>query len=151
MADPGVPEFHWADYLVFVLTLVLSGAIGVYYAINARLRRSGSAADVLLGGRKMSVFPVALSLMASFLSAILVLGVPSDTFAHDTMYLLIAFSNFLTFPVAAHAFLPVFRRSRGMTSAYEVGAGMRPVKWVVLGCWHEASEVGGVWVLAWGQ
>ena len=120
MADSNAPEFHWADYLVFVLTLVLSGAIGVYYAISTRLRRS-SAADVLLGGRKMSILPVALSMLASVLSAISLLGVPSDTFTHGTMYLLIALSNFPAFPVTAHAFLPVFRRAPGMTSAYEVG------------------------------
>lgn len=67
----------------------------------------------------MSIFPVTLSLMASFLSAVLVLGVPTEIFYHGTMYWVISFSNILTFPLAVHAFLPVFHRLE-ISSAYEV-------------------------------
>lgn len=110
-------SFHWADYLVFALTLVISAVIGIYYAYKDKKRQN--SAEFLLGGRKMSTFPVTLSLMASFLSAVMVLGVPTEIFAHGTMYWLIAFSNILTFPMAAHAFLPVFHNLR-LSSAYEV-------------------------------
>lgn len=70
--------FHWADYFIFIAVLIISAAIGVFYAV--RDKRKQSTANFLLGGRRMSLFPVTLSLMASFLSAILVLGVPTEIF-----------------------------------------------------------------------
>lgn len=110
-------KFGIPDYVIFVLTLVISAAIGLFYAW--RDKRQHSTENFLLGGRQMSIFPVTLSLMASFLSAVLVLGVPTEIYYHGTMYWVIAFSNILTFPVAVHAFLPVFHRLE-ISSAYEV-------------------------------
>jgi Na+/proline symporter len=112
--------FHWLDYLIFILMLVISASIGIFYAI--RDKRNQTTTIFLLGGRRMSLLPVTLSLMASFLSAILVLGVPTEIFYNGTMYWLISFSNLITFPVAAHAFLPVFHNLELM-SAYEVKNG----------------------------
>ena len=109
--------FHWVDYMIFVLMLVISAAIGIFYAWKDKKKQT--TANFLLGGRKMALLPVTLSLMATFLSAILVLGVPTEVFYNGTMYWLISFSNIITFPVAAHAFLPVFHEL-GLTSAYEV-------------------------------
>ncbi|KAJ8303115.1 hypothetical protein KUTeg_019511, partial [Tegillarca granosa] len=116
MADLNTRHFHPADYVIFVLTLVISAAIGIFYAWRDKKRQNTS--EFLLGGRNMSILPVTLSLMASFLSAVLVLGVPTEIFYHGTMYWLISFSNIFTFPIAAHAFLPVFHRLE-LTSAYE--------------------------------
>ena len=113
----GQNTFHWVDYLIFVLVLVVSASIGIFYAWKDKKKQT--TANFLLGGRKMALLPVTLSLMATFLSAILVLGVPTEVFYNGTMYWLISFSNLITFPVAAHAFLPVFH-DLGLTSAYEV-------------------------------
>lgn len=110
-------EFGIPDYVIFVLTLVISAGIGLFYAWRDKRRQSTE--NFLLGGRQMSIFPVTLSLMASFLSAVLVLGVPTEIYYHGTMYWVISFSNILTFPVAVHAFLPVFHRLE-ISSAYEV-------------------------------
>jgi sodium-coupled monocarboxylate transporter 8/12 len=54
-------------------------------------KRKQNTSDFLLGGREMTLFPVTLSLMASFLSAILVLGVPTEIFYNGTMYWMISF------------------------------------------------------------
>jgi Na+/proline symporter len=110
-------RFGTVDYVIFVLTLVVSAAIGIFYAWRDKKRQSTD--NFLLGGRSMSIFPVTLSLMASFLSAVLVLGVPTEIYYHGTMYWLISFSNIITFPVAVHAFLPVFHKLE-IASAYEV-------------------------------
>ena len=110
-------KFGILDYVIFVLTLVISAGIGLFYAWRDKKRQNTE--NFLLGGRKMSIFPVTLSLMASFLSAVLVLGVPTEIFYHGTMYWVISFSNILTFPLAVHAFLPVFHRLE-ISSAYEV-------------------------------
>lgn len=119
ITDMPTNTFHWADYLIFVLTLVISAAIGIWYAWKDKRKQNTS--DFLLGGREMILFPVTLSLMASFLSAILVLGVPTEIFYNGTMYWMISFSNLLTFPFAVYSILPVFH-DLDISSAYEVSS-----------------------------
>ena len=64
------PTFGLVDYCVFGATLLLSLLIGVYHAVRGKQTNE----DLLLGGRSMSILPVAVSIMVSFLSAILILG-----------------------------------------------------------------------------
>ena len=54
--------FDWLDYLIFSLTLTVSAAVGVYYACKGH--GSSSTDKYLLGGRQMSMFPIAMSLTA---------------------------------------------------------------------------------------
>ena len=60
MEEEFVRRFVWADYLIFGLTLLISLAVGVYHACKG----VNTTADYLLGGRKMSQFPIAMSLAA---------------------------------------------------------------------------------------
>ena len=60
-----------ADYIVFVALLAASLLIGAYYGL---VKKHKSTADYLVGGRSMPVVPTALSLLASYVSAILILG-----------------------------------------------------------------------------
>lgn len=64
------------DYVVFALMLVVSTAIGVYYAWTSRGRES--AEEFLTGGRSLTALPVSMSLMASFMSSITVLSNPAE-------------------------------------------------------------------------
>lgn len=69
-------SFVVADYVVFALMLVLSAAVGVYYAWADGGQRSSG--DFLMGGRRLTALPVSLSLTASFMSAITVLSNPAE-------------------------------------------------------------------------
>ena len=60
------------DYVVFFAMLGVSIAIGVYHAVRAR--KKSSTNDFLLANREMSEKPVFLSLIATFISAIAILG-----------------------------------------------------------------------------
>ena len=71
------------DYVVFALVLAISGGIGIYYAFK---QRKSSTTDFLLGGRSMSILPVTLSLTASFMSAITLLGTPAEIYVFTTIY-----------------------------------------------------------------
>lgn len=64
------------DYVVFALMLVVSTAIGVYYAWTSRGRES--AEEFLTGGRRLTALPVSMSLTASFMSSITVLSNPAE-------------------------------------------------------------------------
>ena len=71
-------NFGVADYLVFVGLLVASSLIGVFYWFKDRNKNSN--AEYLVGGRNLAVFPVAMSLAASFMSTNTILGVPSEVY-----------------------------------------------------------------------
>ncbi len=56
--------FTWVDYFLFAMTLFVSSLVGIYHAWRGA---SGSTSDYLMGGRKMPIFPVAMSLAARYL------------------------------------------------------------------------------------
>ena len=60
------------DYVVFGGVLAISAAIGIYYGCTGGRQRT--TAEFLMADRKMHVLPVTLSLLASFMSAITLLG-----------------------------------------------------------------------------
>ena len=57
-----ITRFGWADYLVFVMMLFISTAIGVFFGCSGTKQKSTS--EFFMGGRTMGVFPVAMSLAA---------------------------------------------------------------------------------------
>ncbi|XP_041363424.1 sodium-coupled monocarboxylate transporter 2-like [Gigantopelta aegis] len=108
--------FTVVDYVLFVAILIVSAGIGIFYAIKDR--RKQTTKEYLLAGGNMHVIPVALSLLASFMSAITILGTPSEMYSYGTMYLWIAVSYIFAVFFAAHIYIPVFYRL-GVTSSYE--------------------------------
>ncbi|XP_034259052.1 sodium-coupled monocarboxylate transporter 1-like [Pantherophis guttatus] len=104
------------DYVVFGIMLFISAAIGVYYAFAGGGQRSREA--FLMGGRSMSALPVALSLTASFMSAVTVLGTPAEIYRFGSMFSLFAIAYALMAVISAEIFLPVFYRLK-ITSTYE--------------------------------
>uniref|UniRef100_A0A8C0D1K4 Sodium-dependent multivitamin transporter n=2 Tax=Balaenoptera musculus TaxID=9771 RepID=A0A8C0D1K4_BALMU len=108
--------FSLVDYVVFVLLLVLSLAIGLYHAYRGWGRHT--IGQLLLADRKMGCFPVALSLLATFQSAVAILGVPSEIYRFGTQYWFLGCSYFLGLLIPAHVFIPIFYRLH-LTSAYE--------------------------------
>lgn len=108
--------FHPVDYVLFGALLVICAGIGLFYAIKDRKR--GNTKEYLLAGGNMSAIPVALSLLASFMSAITLLGTPAEMYNYTTIYWWIGVGYMITIALAAHIYIPVFFRLR-ITSAYE--------------------------------
>ncbi|GLH06851.1 Putative sodium-dependent multivitamin transporter [Gryllus bimaculatus] len=104
------------DYVVLGLVLLTSASIGVYYRLTGG--RQKTVEEYLLGNQSLSVLPVAFSLMASFMSAITLMGVSTENYMYGTQFVVINFGYGLVTPVAAYGFLPVFFRLRS-TSAYQ--------------------------------
>lgn len=117
--------FHAADYAVFGCTLALSAAIGIFYAIKDR--RKNSTEEYLLAGRSMNPFPVAMSLVSSFVSAIMIIGTPAEVYVNSTMYGWIAVGMIITATGAAHIFIPVFY-NLGVTSVFQVCANLLNIR-----------------------
>uniref|UniRef100_A0A8C9SV03 Solute carrier family 5 member 8 n=1 Tax=Scleropages formosus TaxID=113540 RepID=A0A8C9SV03_SCLFO len=111
-----VGTFAVWDYVVFALMLLVSAAVGVYCAMSGGGQQSSQ--DFLMGGRKMTAVPVALSLTATFMSAITVLATPSEVYQYGAMFILFTLSYSLMVFVTSEVFLPIFYRL-GVTSTYE--------------------------------
>uniref|UniRef100_A0A8C9DF22 Sodium-dependent multivitamin transporter n=1 Tax=Prolemur simus TaxID=1328070 RepID=A0A8C9DF22_PROSS len=108
--------FSVVDYVVFILLLVLSLAIGLYHAFRGWGRHT--VGQLLMADRKMGCLPVALSLLATFQSAVAILGVPAEIYRFGTQYWFLGCSYFLGLLIPAHVFIPIFYRLH-LTSAYE--------------------------------
>ena len=71
--DEEIPSFHWADYLVFFLSLGVSLAVGLFFCISD-MRKKATNDDYLMGGRNMNPVSVGLSMVASLLNAVFLIG-----------------------------------------------------------------------------
>lgn len=136
-------KFHMIDYAVFGTMLVFSASVGVYYGYfnKSKSKRpsthashhddeaytekkttdfgSKSMLEYLLGSRKLKAFPVAMSLVASYISGVTVLGTPAEIYNFGTQYWLIVFPIFLMGFIVSYVYLPVFC-SLKVGSSYEV-------------------------------
>ncbi|CAG5123375.1 unnamed protein product, partial [Candidula unifasciata] len=112
-----VKHFSAIDYGIFASVLAISAGIGAWFAWKDR--REKAIDEFLLAGRRMSPYPVALSLLASFMSAITLLGTPAEMYNFTTMYWWIGVSYFFVMAAASHIYIPVFYNLR-VTSAYEI-------------------------------
>ena len=65
--------FHIADYVVFVVVLVISLGIGVFFSF-----RQKSTSEYFMGGRQLKLFPVTISIAATITSAHSLLGTPAE-------------------------------------------------------------------------
>ncbi|EFN74472.1 Sodium-coupled monocarboxylate transporter 1 [Camponotus floridanus] len=60
-------NFGTLDYTMFAIMLFACGIVGIYFGF---IKKSSGEDEYLVGGRNMKMFPVSLSLIASFISAI---------------------------------------------------------------------------------
>ncbi|CAM6000601.1 unnamed protein product, partial [Sphagnum balticum] len=101
-------NFSGVDYLVFVMFLSVSAFIGMFFAWKDR--KKGTNQDYLTGGRKLDMFPVCMSLIASFLSSNTVLGVPSEIYLYGTQFYINLLSAGIAVVLAVKVFMPIYYR-----------------------------------------
>ncbi|CAH1776863.1 unnamed protein product, partial [Owenia fusiformis] len=100
-------------YVVFGVILALSMAIGMFSAWKARRnKRDGQTEEFLLGGRNLHFIPVAFSIIATSLSAVAVLGIPTEVYVNGSMYWLRNLCAPIVGPLAAHVFVPLYHKLR---------------------------------------
>lgn len=112
-----VQNFGVADYIVFVLTIIVSLAIGIYYALSGGRQKTTS--EFLVGNRKMSFLPVAISLVVSFESSIMMLGTPAEIYQNGIQWFWADIGFFCANMFSVHLMVPLLHPLR-ITSANEV-------------------------------
>ncbi|XP_025991363.1 sodium-coupled monocarboxylate transporter 1 [Solenopsis invicta] len=107
--------FGWLDYALFGLLLLVSVLIGVYFGFFSK---QDSTTEYFLGGKRMGCFPVAMSITASHISGISLLGIPTEVFHYGSQYAACVITSILTAVVTSYVFLPVFYKLQ-LTSTFE--------------------------------
>ncbi|XP_033107426.1 sodium-coupled monocarboxylate transporter 2-like isoform X2 [Anneissia japonica] len=117
MSAGEVASFTIIDYVVFALVLVISAAIGIYYGFKDGGQQTTQ--KFLMADRSMRFFAVGFSLLASWMSAIALLGTPAECYLFGTEFWVVILSYPLMTMLTAHCYIPVFYRLK-LTSVYEV-------------------------------
>ncbi|KAI5638659.1 sodium:solute symporter family domain-containing protein [Phthorimaea operculella] len=112
----GENAFVLWDYVIMAATMVMSIAIGLYFRFTGGKQATNE--EYLLADRNMSILPVAVSLMASFMSAVTLLGVSSEIYYYGLQFVVINISYGIATPIATELYLPVFFNLQ-RTSTYE--------------------------------
>ncbi|XP_046659804.1 sodium-coupled monocarboxylate transporter 1-like [Homalodisca vitripennis] len=103
--EEGPAMFGPEEYFVVALMMLLSLVIGVYFTFWSR---QDSYSEYMLGGRKMGVFPVTMSLVASNISGIALVGNPAEVYSYGTLYSVVMLSDMVVPIINIAMFLPVF-------------------------------------------
>ena len=77
-------------FVVFSLILLASMDIGIFFQSNN---------EYLMDGRSMSNVPVAMSVFASFVSSIAILGTPAEVYTFGFQYWMQSLTSFISVPV----------------------------------------------------
>ena len=101
-----VTNFSILDYLVFIGLLVVSSFIGVFFWFKSR--KNATNEEFLTGSRQLGVFPVTMSLVASFMSTNTLLGQPAEVYQMGTQISMHVISLIVAVVVAAEVFLPLY-------------------------------------------
>ncbi|XP_062621299.1 sodium-coupled monocarboxylate transporter 1-like [Saccostrea cucullata] len=109
-------KFQIADYIIFGAMLLISAAIGVYYACAGGKQRTNR--EFLMADRSMRSLPVALSVLASFFSASTLLGTPAEIYEYGIQYWISVFGAMLAPLTGAFLFGPIFFNLK-IVSVYE--------------------------------
>ena len=107
--------FHWADYLIFSLTIAISLGVGLYTGLMGQT----TTEDYLLGSKKLQMIPVALSIFMSAISGILILGNSAEMYFYGTQAWVDCLGRAVFSIISANLFVPLLYGMR-LTSVYEV-------------------------------
>ncbi|XP_057666818.1 sodium-coupled monocarboxylate transporter 1 isoform X2 [Diorhabda carinulata] len=114
-------HFDVVDYAVFSSMLLLSALTGLYFGCRGKYCKtepSQTLSEYLTGNKNLKPFPVALSLIASYVSGVTILGTPSEIYLFGTQYWFIVIAIWLSGLVVATVYLPVFLKLK-VNSSYE--------------------------------
>ncbi|KAF2353758.1 Sodium/solute symporter [Trinorchestia longiramus] len=103
MANSDTVNFGVTDYCVSLAMLGASLGIGLYHCV----RGNRTTDDFLLASRSMSPAPIALSLTATYISSISVLGIMGEVYGHGILAIWFTVGVVLGVLIATHVFIPV--------------------------------------------
>ena len=111
-------SIHVVDFVVFGGILLISLGIGVYFSFSGGKQKT--LEEYLVGDRRISCLPVAVSLLVTFQSGISLLGLPVEIYYYGTQIMFGIFGLVTGYVCVAIFIVPVLHPLK-ITSTYEVG------------------------------
>ncbi|XP_055851715.1 sodium-coupled monocarboxylate transporter 2-like [Episyrphus balteatus] len=115
-AMTNVFSFGIVDYVVFVTLLGVSASIGLYFGFCSKAENTTE--EYLHGGKRMKTLPIAISLVASQLSGIAIMTIPSEIYGYGINFIFTILCIFLVVPVLCSLVIPVFYENN-ISNCYE--------------------------------
>ncbi|XP_044731268.1 sodium-coupled monocarboxylate transporter 1-like, partial [Chrysoperla carnea] len=107
--------FTLPDYVVFIIMLLVCILIGIYFGFY---KVPKNVREYLIGDENMTIWPVAISLVVSYISAITFLGLPAEVYVFGIQYFYIELNDIFVGFIGNYIYLPVFMDLK-LTSTYE--------------------------------
>ncbi|KAM7362744.1 uncharacterized protein ACRADG_013305 [Cochliomyia hominivorax] len=108
--------FGTVDYIVFILMLLISAGVGLYFGFFRKLRNTTQ--EYLMGNKQMKPIPIAISLIASQLSASVIMSVPGEIYSYGFTYIFYVLSIILMIPILNYIIIPVYYNNN-VSTCYE--------------------------------
>ena len=81
-----IGRLAWPDYMILAMFLAISLGIGIYHALTGGRQRT--TLEFIMANRRLRVLPTAISLLVSFQSAIMVLGLTAEMYQYGIQWLI---------------------------------------------------------------
>ena len=112
---------HWLDYIIFVAFLAASLGIGIFHSLTGGQQKTTQ--EFIMADRKLHVIPTMMSLLASYQSAIMILGATAEMYNWGIQAWVIGvIATVLSIFLAERLFVPWIYPLK-LTSTYEVCLG----------------------------
>lgn len=113
--------FDTADYVVFIVMLSISAGIGAYFGFFDK--SADTTEEYLMGGKRMKTIPIAISLVASQLSAISIMTVPAEMYTFGINWCFNVACMICVIPILCWVVTPVFYNNN-ISNCYEVSVSV---------------------------
>ncbi|XP_014206986.1 putative sodium-dependent multivitamin transporter [Copidosoma floridanum] len=114
--DQKTAHLGWIDYAVITGAMCVSVGIGLFYRFSGG--RQKTTQEYFSADKSMSIIPVGIALMVSFMSAITLLGLSAENYSYGTQFVGINVAYWIATPIICYGYVPVFF-NLGAISAYE--------------------------------
>ncbi|KAK5642169.1 hypothetical protein RI129_008336 [Pyrocoelia pectoralis] len=96
--------FELIDYIISYGTIIVSLCIGLYFGI---FKKSQTTDEYLLGNRQMKIVPVAISIIASLISGVTVLGNSADVYVFGANFVWACLAGVVANFIGGFVYVPV--------------------------------------------
>ncbi|GAB6032202.1 hypothetical protein CHUAL_010846 [Chamberlinius hualienensis] len=124
MANRNFKHLQLWDYVSFSCLVTLSSMFGIYHIYKAR--NAKATREFLVTSKDIGILPLIVSLVATYYSAISLLGTPLETYFNGPSFMTVAFAFIVNAAIGSLVFIPVFYKLNGI-SIFE--GGFKAVVW----------------------
>ncbi|KAG0416009.1 hypothetical protein HPB47_006824 [Ixodes persulcatus] len=116
---------HVAEYVVFAVLMISNLTVGLIFAFRGRALNSNTE-ETFLGSRTLGILPLSMSILASLVTAIGLVGFTAHFYTHGLHLLWGTIPALFLMPFISRVIVPVIYKL-GVTSVFE--GGLRGVVW----------------------